>query len=227
MTLEIQKQLLDANHSKGRTSLYPVDTIVVHVMEGDMAGTLEWFRDQRSQVSSHYGVSKKGAVVQYVDEEDRAWHAGRVHEPTAEIVLERGGVNPNQYTIGIEHEGSGSTDLTDEQRTASAMLIADIARRRHIPLTRKHVVGHHEIYSLKGCPRNINIDKLIAEALAYLNPAPRPPAPPPRVVWSDYFKDYLIVTAYRGDSDWEFVPLKSLPKGVKAQAPLSHFRSQP
>lgn len=158
-------QVVSPNFHAGRHG-DGISGIVIHVMEGTMDSTASWFKSARSQVSAHYGVSKAGEIVQYVTEENTAWHAGRVVSPTAQIVLDHPGVNPNNYTIGIEHEGDGSDDLEDAQRAASVALIKDICARRNIPIDRYHIVAHHEIFSPKTCPGAIDVDALVADCLS-------------------------------------------------------------
>lgn len=163
--------LIPGNHSKGRSR--PVDMLVIHVMEGTMAGTLSWFRNPAAQVSAHYGISRAGEVVQYVHERDTAWHAGRVLRPTARLVRERAGVNPNSYSIGIENEGTGKDPPTEAQIWANVDLIRTLCRRYAIPITRRHIVGHNEIYAGKTCPGLIDVDDLVRLAAAPLDiPAP-------------------------------------------------------
>jgi N-acetylmuramoyl-L-alanine amidase len=97
-----------------------------------------------------------------------AWHAGRVAKPTWSLIKSKGPgeyINPNFYTIGIEHEGYENTIWTDEMYAAGSELIRDIARRWNIPLDRNHIIGHHEIYAHKTCPgHTVDINKLIAMA---------------------------------------------------------------
>jgi N-acetylmuramoyl-L-alanine amidase len=135
-------------------------TIVVHIMEGTLAGTDSWFRSTRSNVSAHYGIGQNGVVHQYVAEGDTAWHAGRTHNCTWKG--KRTGVNPNANTIGIEHEGQAHTPWSDTMYETSAALIAEIANRWAIPLDRDHIVGHREIYGLKTCPGSeVDLETLV------------------------------------------------------------------
>lgn len=164
------------NFTRGRKGYTP-EAIVIHIMEGSLAGTDSWFGSPRSQVSAHYGVGKSGEVHQFVQEENSAWHAGRVNAPSWNLIKPAAGsglyVNPNFYTIGIEHEGNAESDWTDEMYGTSSTLITAISRRWSIPLDRDHVIGHHEIYSLKTCPGfKVDLNKLIA--LAAGQPAPAP-----------------------------------------------------
>lgn len=231
MSLSILTKRLPFNFAAGRNGTYPVDMIVVHVTEGDAASVIGWFNTPKgpthpNPVSAHYLVMKNGKIIQFVDEEDTAWHAGRVQAPTASLVLERSGVNPNSYSIGIEHEGDGTHELTDAQRAASVALIADICQRRHIPVDREHIVGHHEIFSGKTCPGKISVTRLVAgvkEAIAPTKPIAT--ADYPRVVWSPHSNDYLVVTQYVSDDEWYFRTASELAlvKGIRAATPLSQM----
>lgn len=156
-----------------------VTGIVIHVMDGTLAGTATWFRAGKegrgstgmpgtSGVSSaHYGVGCKGEIHQYCDENDVAFHAGRVSpDATWSALAKHSGISPNEWTIGIEHEGRASDEWPDPMYEASARLIADIARRHGFLIDHDHVCGHREIYALKTCPGKCDLDKLIALARA-------------------------------------------------------------
>ncbi len=167
------------NFFKGRKNYQPI-AIVVHIMEGTLDGTDSWFKDPASKVSAHYGIGTTGTIHQYVQETDSAWHAGRVNAPVWRLIKHTssgGFINPNYYTIGIEHEGEDDSDWTDEMYASSSSLIKAISNRWHIPLDRDHIIGHHEIYSLKTCPGDkVDLNKLIALASGA---APAPEAAPP------------------------------------------------
>lgn len=143
---------------------YAPELIVIHIMDGTLSGTDSWFANIASQVSAHYGIGKNGEIHQYVKEEDSAWHAGRIDAPSAKLVKQN--VNPNLYTIGIEHEGSSKDVWTEEMKQASAALIQEICQRFKIPIDREHVIGHYQIYSKKpDCPSR---DKKILDELVAL-----------------------------------------------------------
>lgn len=198
-----------------------------HVTEGTAASAISWFNTPRADVSSHYLVKKDGGIIQFVEETDEAWAQGRVSNPTAKIVLARPGKNPNSYLISIEHEGKGDSDLTDAQRTASAELHADIARRHKFPLDRDHVIGHHEVYDKKSCPGKIDLDALVREARTFLTAPGAIAPPPPTLVYSEFFGDWLIVVRKVSDREWYFVPFKDVGVRVtptRAQTPFSAMR---
>jgi len=152
------------NNWPGRAGYKP-EAIVIHIMEGTLQGTDAWFSSISSQVSSHYGIGKRGEIHQYVQEDAVAWHAGRVAVPSWKLLKEA--VNPNIYTIGIEHEGYAGEVWTQEMKNSSADLIADICKRWNIPVDREHIIGHYEINSLYklNCP---SLDKVIIDVIIKL-----------------------------------------------------------
>jgi N-acetyl-anhydromuramoyl-L-alanine amidase len=85
------------------------------------------------QVSSHFYIRRDGTVVQFVGCDQRAWHAGR------SSWCERD--NCNDYSIGIELEGSDFEGFTAEQYDALWTLIE--ALRGRYPITA--IAGHNDI----------------------------------------------------------------------------------
>ena len=98
-----------------------------------------------------------------------AWHAGRINAPSWKLIKRAANgsyINPNCYTIGIEHEGTDDSDWTDAMYQASGNLIAQMAAKWNIPINSQYIIGHHEIYSLKTCPGSkVDFNKLIITAL--------------------------------------------------------------
>ena len=161
----ISQWIASPNITPGRSGYRP-RAVVIHMMDGSLAATDSWFQSPRSQVSAHYGIGRAGQVHQYVREGDTAWHAGRVNAPTWPLL--KPGVNPNLYTIGIEHEAR-QKDVgrwPDAMLQTSAALLGEIASRWGIPLDRAHVIRHCDIYSLKPfCPGpGVDLDELIGTA---------------------------------------------------------------
>lgn len=157
----IQKK--SSNFWVGRKGYRP-EAVVIHIMDGTLSGTDSWFANPTSQVSAHYGIGKNGEIHQYVQENDSAWHAGRVDAPLWKLI--RPNVNPNLYTIGIEHEGRPNDIWTQSMKESSVNLIREICQRWQIPIDRDHVIGHFEIFSKKpNCPAS---DKRILDELVAL-----------------------------------------------------------
>lgn len=140
-----------------------------------MSATDSWFNDPRAKVSAHYGIGKDGTVHQYVKEVDTAFHAGTIVAPTWDLL--KAGVNPNFYTIGIEHEGRGDTEWPwpDPQLYASIALVREIAARWDVDLTQNTIVMHHQIRANKTCP---GVNFKLPDYLIKLNAAgPAVPGP--------------------------------------------------
>jgi len=150
-----------ANFRKGRRGFEP-RAIVIHIIVGSLESAGMTFNAPRSAVSAHYGVGKTGDVHQFVEETDTAFHAGTVVRPTWRMIDPR--VNPNYYTIGIEHEGLPQDSWPEAQYRASSALVREIASRWHIPLDRDHIIMHREIRASKTCPGSVDMDRLITAA---------------------------------------------------------------
>ena len=167
----------ESNFRRGRAANLRPEAIVIHISDGSLASADAWFHDPAARVSAHYIVAKCGAIHQYVKEEDTAYHAGVIDHAAWKLL--RPGVNPNSYTIGIEHEGKPEDAWPEEQYQASAELVADIARRWSIPLDADHIVLHREIQANKSCPGFVFSRAALLERIAAL-PGPQgelPPAP--------------------------------------------------
>jgi len=117
-----------------------IDMLILHYtgMENrDVA--LARLCDETAEVSAHYFVDEDGSVLQLVDEEKRAWHAG--------VARWRGHNNINQRSIGIEvvnpgHE-FGYRDFTEAQMNSVIVLCKDVLSRHAIPA--RNVVGHSDV----------------------------------------------------------------------------------
>ena len=159
--------------------------IVLHTMVGTYKGTISYFQNNASQVSAHYCIDLNGDITQMVDEEKAANHAGIVSVPTYKQVLERPGINPNWFTLGIEHADNKDPAGADRknQYPTSIQLVADLCTKYSIPCDREHICGHHEIRSTKTCPGNLSVNEIIFGAQKILNPQPSSDVPPDLLQW--------------------------------------------
>ena len=85
------------------------------------------------RVSAHFLIRRDGEVVQFVSANDRAWHAG--------LSSFQGRARCNDFSIGIELEGSDFDPFEDAQYPALAGLTRALCRRYPI----RHVSGHEHI----------------------------------------------------------------------------------
>ncbi|KOG52261.1 N-acetylmuramoyl-L-alanine amidase [Streptomyces griseoflavus] len=112
---------------------YPIDRVVIHVVQGGYTDALRVFQSPTHGAAAHYVVRKDGVVAQTVRELDVAYHAGnRAY---------------NERSIGIEHEGfvDRPESFTPAMYASSARLTAGICRRYGFPADRQHIVGHVEV----------------------------------------------------------------------------------
>ncbi|WP_133544488.1 1,6-anhydro-N-acetylmuramyl-L-alanine amidase AmpD [Mesocricetibacter intestinalis] len=88
------------------------------------------------RVSAHCLINRKGLITQYVNFNDRAWHAGQSEFEGREKC--------NDFSIGIELEGSNLQPFTEAQYNALGRLTEEIMRA--YPLINKaRIVGHCDI----------------------------------------------------------------------------------
>lgn len=87
------------------------------------------------QVSAHLLILRTGEVLQFVNFEDRAWHAGRSSY--------LGKKECNDYSIGIELEGCDDQDFEEQQYQSLAEVVAVL--QSVYPKTKQHLAGHSDI----------------------------------------------------------------------------------
>lgn len=88
------------------------------------------------RVSAHLLIDRDGAVTQYVPFNMKAWHAG------ASCFCGRD--NCNEYSIGIELEGSDFEHFTAAQYD-QLVRVTDLLRRAYPHITPARIVGHSDI----------------------------------------------------------------------------------
>ena len=85
------------------------------------------------KVSSHFLIRRDGQIVQFVPCRGRAWHAGASDW--------QGRSRCNDFSLGIELEGSDFVPFTDRQYTALARLTRRLQRAYPI----RSIAGHSDI----------------------------------------------------------------------------------
>lgn len=85
------------------------------------------------KVSSHFFVQRDGKLLQFVSCKDRAWHAG--------VSDWQGRTRCNDFSIGIELEGSDYDAFEPNQYAVLKKLVSAIKQRYHI----QAVTGHSDI----------------------------------------------------------------------------------
>ena len=87
------------------------------------------------KVSAHVLVLRTGEMIQFVSFDERAWHAGR----SSYLGLKE----CNDYSIGIELEGTDDQPFSDAQYIALNQLLLSI--QQQYPQTQHHLTGHSDI----------------------------------------------------------------------------------
>lgn len=102
-------------------------------------GTLDTTRDSSLselkglRVSSHFFIERTGRILQFVSCDKRAWHAG--------VSRFNGRDNCNDFSIGIELEGTDFVPFEDVQYQRLAALLSAIDAKYSL----SYVVGHSDI----------------------------------------------------------------------------------
>jgi N-acetyl-anhydromuramoyl-L-alanine amidase len=87
-------------------------------------------------VSAHVLIKRSGEIVQYVAFDKRAWHAGKSEY--------KGRERCNDFSIGIELEGTEDTAYTDQQYSQLAAVI-ELLLQTYPRLSKRRITGHSDI----------------------------------------------------------------------------------
>ena len=131
-----------------------IDTIIIHCISLPMGSydnqnivdlfmnnldinqdpTFESLKDVK--VSSHLLIKRDGEIIQFVPFNLRAWHAGISKHKERE--------NCNDYSIGIELEGTDKSSFTDTQYERLNEVI--ISLKDYYPeIVDENIIGHNEV----------------------------------------------------------------------------------
>jgi AmpD protein len=138
-------------HFDARPAGVTVDLLIVHNISlppglfgtGDVARLFTGQLDAQAhpfyatlagaRVSAHFFVDRGGDVIQFVSTADRAWHAG--------LSMFEGRANCNDFSIGVELEGTDFAPFTSAQYAALGDLIAAL----HAALPLRAIRGHSDV----------------------------------------------------------------------------------
>ncbi len=88
------------------------------------------------RVSAHFLIERDGKVTQFVSCLERAWHAG--------ISVFEGRETCNDFSVGIELEGTDDLPFTDEQYCSLTALTRQL-QKRFPAITDQRICGHSDI----------------------------------------------------------------------------------
>lgn len=198
------------HYSKGRP--YGIKNIIVHHMAGVLTAKVCANVLQGRGCSAHYGIGSDGVVGRYVDESNRAWHAGDGIGK---------GSRGNDKGIGIEvaNDNIRNYHVSDQSFDLLVELCYDIAvRNKLLPLeVGRNLFGHRDC-SATYCPGDY-LYNLLGELASRVNAKQPIPTPTPSK------KNFLPAKGYWGfgDNDERVGFLasfmrKNFPKYTKAAA---------
>lgn len=137
-----------------------VNGLVVHIMEGTLAGTRSWFNNPDAQASSHFGTGRAGELEQWVDTKDRAWAQAA----------------GNRTWISVENEGRVPAALTAKQLERVAQVFAWLCKTKSVPYRVAHSpaekgLGYHRMGGAPWGGHTCPGDEIIAQLQAIVDRA--------------------------------------------------------
>ena len=99
------------------------------------------------KVSAHFYIKRCGEVVQFISIDDRAWHAG--------ISEYKGRNRCNDFSIGIELQGTDKTSYTNRQYDSLNELLKDIKTSY---LSIQDITGHEDIAPARKTDPGVGFD---------------------------------------------------------------------
>jgi hypothetical protein len=203
--------------------------VVLHATAGSDKGAVSWMQNPASQASAQVHIDRDGTTVRLVDDNRRAWHAGRSEW--------RGESDVNSIALGWEigNLNDGREPYTDLQYGVLAQMAAHYVRQGLSledfgagPPLKGDYTSHAHVARPVGRKtdplafdwarfRRTTLERL--GVLPVLTGGDRTPL----VVWSDFFGENLYVTEYVSDREWYFVRESAIRtlRTTRAASPLS------
>ncbi|NOR30088.1 MAG: N-acetylmuramoyl-L-alanine amidase [Sulfitobacter sp.] len=126
---------LSPNQGPRRNGLRPSLVVIHYTAMTNASVALERLCDPAAEVSAHYLIGTDGTVIQMVEEDQRAWHAGQGEWA--------GQGDINSRSIGIELDNTGSHPFPEPQMSALEALLRGISDRWDIQP--EGVIGHSDM----------------------------------------------------------------------------------
>ncbi|SFS38446.1 N-acetylmuramoyl-L-alanine amidase [Sulfitobacter marinus] len=126
---------ISPNQGPRRNGLRPSLVVIHYTAMQTAADALERLCDPAVEVSAHYLISTTGDVIQMVEEDQRAWHAGQGEWAGQDDI--------NSRSIGIELDNTGDHPFSEPQMSALEALLGGILGRWDIQPD--GVIGHSDM----------------------------------------------------------------------------------
>lgn len=117
--------------------------VMSHIMQGSQKTMVRWAEERPSitPISAHFTIGKDGHIAQHVSIRQQAWHAGRTDGTPTWQLLPAGG-NPNNFTVGIEHEGFTGEPWPEPQIAATLRVHRWVFEELKLVASPDTVIGH-------------------------------------------------------------------------------------
>ena len=147
-------EYLPSTNCDRRPQKCSIDTIVVHCIslpEGEFGNNnvIDLFTNNFNssndpsfesledlKLSAHIFIRRNGQIIQFVPFNLRAWHAGKSNF--------KGRKNCNDFSIGVELEGTTNINFEDIQYKKLIELIS-VLKRNYPKIVNDNIIGHSEI----------------------------------------------------------------------------------
>lgn len=116
-----------------------INMVIIHYTEVDIEATFELFQSSEAEVSAHYVIGYDGVVYQFVDECNKAWHAG--------VSYWQGETALNDNSIGVEIVNNGYEHYNKVQIMSLINLLKEINIRHKI--NSENVLGHSDVAPIR------------------------------------------------------------------------------
>ena len=138
------KILKSPNYSTIISKRRKIKFIIIHYTGMQSEGeSIKRLTDERSKVSAHYLVNKKGRVVKMVDDNKIAWHAGKSRWKNF--------INLNSQSIGIELVNKGHRfgyENFSKKQTNKLILLCEFLIKKY-KIKQSNILGHSDIAPLR------------------------------------------------------------------------------
>lgn len=124
----------------------PIYVILHHTAQDSIQQTIKTFTLESTQVSSHYIIGRDGSLVQMLNDNLRAWHAGTGKWGNL--------TDLNSVSIGIELDNNGFEPYPETQINTLLLLLAKLKADYNIPAT--NFIGHADISPSRKIDPNVN-----------------------------------------------------------------------
>jgi N-acetylmuramoyl-L-alanine amidase len=138
------KIIKSPNHSKKLRKSNQIKFIIIHYTGMQSEGeSIKRLTDKRSQVSAHYLINKKGQVIEMVQADKIAWHAGKSRWKNF--------VNLNNHSIGIELVNKGHRfgyEIFSKKQIKKLIQLCKFLIKKY-KIKQSNILGHSDIAPLR------------------------------------------------------------------------------